>query len=272
MLQLRSISEEPILRIPYRFPRTGGGVEVADFPVYAATAEGLPEGLGGLLLASDLQGMELRKGEGGARLLGHAVAEEVAFWLEGSDGPPPMDIGVVLAGDLHVDADLAKRGGKGDVRDVWHAFGRCFRWVCGVAGNHDRFGTDQELRDFAAEEGIHYLDADMRRVDGLLMAGVGGVIGNPRKLFRRDEATYVGLVRRMLANGPSLLVLHESPEMAELGHRGSRVIRECLDRSPPTLVACGHCHWKHPGLGNLRNGAQVINTDARAVLALWSKL
>ena len=48
---------------------------------FHATAEGLPDGIGSLVLLSDLQGREYRSAnlEGTERLLGEAVAEEL--WL-----------------------------------------------------------------------------------------------------------------------------------------------------------------------------------------------
>lgn len=268
MVRLTDLTDEPVHEIPYRYPRTGGGVAQGFWPVHQAVLRGLPEGLGGLLLASDLQGLEVRSDGTPARLLGHAVAEEMAVWLEIQGGPPAGDVGVVLAGDLHVDGNLDGRGGAGDVREVWQAFRQRFRWVCGVAGNHDGFGSPAEARAFEAGAGIHYLDGALRRIDRMAVAGLGGIIGGSGKPFRRPEENYLGAVRGLLERRPDLLVLHECPRVEERGCRGSASLRRCLDEAPPALVVCGHCHWAHPGWADLPGGSQVVNTDGRVILAL----
>ncbi len=53
----------------------------------------------------------------------------------GADHSSP--VAALLAGDFYTVPALDKRGGTGDVTDVWRAFGECFAWV---AGNHDLFG------------------------------------------------------------------------------------------------------------------------------------
>jgi len=62
-----------------------------------------------------------------------------------------------------------------------------------------------------------------------------------------------------------LVVLHGGPDVPELGRLGHPAIREALLEHPPTLVVCGHCHWKEP-LATLANGTQVVNVDSRLIV------
>lgn len=50
-MRMISINKEPFLVVPYRFPKTGGGIQVGGFPVYGAIVEGLPPELDGLCLS-----------------------------------------------------------------------------------------------------------------------------------------------------------------------------------------------------------------------------
>lgn len=278
--RLLSIDKDPLHVVPYRYPASGGGVTVGQFPIYGALAHGLQADIDGLLVTSDLQGMELSVGRNGsarvrsepARLIGHAIAEDV-FLMSGSETVPAAErIGVVLAGDLHVSADLKKRGGKGDVRDVWLTFRSYFRWVAGVAGNHDRFGNGRDdLNEFAALDHIHYLDGDTVTIDSMAIGGVGGIIGNPRKLFRREEDVYLDLVGSVVRQNPALTVLHESPAIDEVPYPGSSALRHCLQDLSPVFVVSGHCHWDFPGFRELENGTQVLNVEGRAVLLRRAK-
>jgi hypothetical protein len=60
------------------------------------------------------------------------------------------------------------------------------------------------------------------------------------------------------------VVLHNGPDVPGQDP-GVAFIREVLLAFPPTLVVCGHCHWRQP-LQELANGTQVLNVDGRAVL------
>jgi Icc-related predicted phosphoesterase len=270
MLNLTHIDDQPIYEMPYECPRSGGAGRTSGvFRLYRSMATGLPHELAGILLTSDLQGTEpswqRRKGE--SRLLGEAVAEELAVLCDLGGLPPRESIGVILAGDLYVDVSLSKRGGKGDVRAIWQAFRDQFRWVAGVAGNHDQFGsTPQELEQFKAEVGIHFLDGDHVKLDGLHVAGVGGIIGNPSKPFRREEQAFLGAIEEVMAVGPDMLVLHEGPSADTPGCKGSTPVQELLKRLDRTVVVCGHSHWDSNQPGVLSNETQVVNTDARAYL------
>jgi Icc-related predicted phosphoesterase len=138
--------------------------------------------------------------------------------------------------------------------------------VCGVAGNHDLFGTTPaELAEFAKAAGIYYLDGDTVSVDSFRIGGVGGIIGRASKDFRRSEAEYRITLRQVLAARPDLLVLHSGPDVPSEELPGSAGVRDCLMEAAPTLVVCGHCYWESP-FQFLANGTQVCNVDSRVVV------
>jgi len=79
----------------------------------------------------------------------------------GADHSSP--VAALLAGDFYTVPALDKRGGTGDVTDVWRAFGECFAWV---AGNHDLFG-DRNIWRPSFVPPLYYLDGETIEVDGI---------------------------------------------------------------------------------------------------------
>lgn len=218
---------------------------------------------------SDLQGREPEGSKRGSkrRLLGELVAEEFQVLAELGEVPSTDTIGVLLAGDLYVAEDLGKRGGKGDVRDVWRCFHESFRWVAGVAGYHDSFGPDVLPTDeFLAASTLHNLDGSLVAIDGIRIGGVGGVIGNSSKPFRRDEGSFLKILQRVVAEPPEIIILHEGPAGRTADRNGNKLIRQVLEGLPKTLVICGHSHWDQLEQEELGNGTQVLNAVARAYL------
>lgn len=203
----------------------------------------------------------------GYRLLGEVLADELITLCEAGNVPPRDRVGILLAGDLHPGPILEKRGGSGDVRSVWRAFAEQFLWVAGVAGNHDHFGAaPKDLEDFRRQPRVHFLDGDLVDAQGLRIGGVSGIIGKPRKLWRKDEATYVRLVGELLDRRPDVLVLHDGPDVPESGYKGTPAIREAIGlHGQDVIVVRGHAYWKQP-LVALKHGVQVLNVDGRAVL------
>ena len=267
MIRIHSIEQKPIHEINYEFPASGGRVESAKLEVFHAYGIGIPAPLRALIVMSDLQGREHSSAQVGKerRLLGEVVAEELSLLCEMGELPPSKTIGVVLAGDLFVVPELDKRGGKGDVRGVWQLFRDKFRWVAGTGGNHDRFGSDGgDVKACLSGPGIYYLDAEIVEVDGLAIGGVAGVIGNPSKPFRREEARFLDAIDKVAARRPDLLILHEGPSGHTTERPGNAAVRDQLERAPPTLVICGHNHWHEHEMDELANGTQVVNADARA--------
>ena len=267
MLRIHSIIEEPIHILNYRSPVGDGRVSFETLPLYLAYSEGLPESVDALLLTADLQGVEMDGNDEPARLIGLQLAEELSILSQLGAIPEADRLGVCLCGDLYIDPELQKRGKNGDVRHVWNDFAGRFRWVVGVAGNHDHFGTGpKELAAFSKSPGIHFLDSDIVTLDGISIGGISGIIGNPARPFRHDEETFRMYLRRLLSMEPDLILLHEGPQVDEMNCKGSPVIRSVIDQGPATLIVSGHKNWDFPGFWKSVNGSQVINVEGRAVL------
>jgi Icc protein len=273
MIRITSVEKEPTHEIVYQFPETGGRITRGRLEIFRALATGIPEILRALIVMSDLQGREHSLADSGKerRLLGEVVAEELSFLCEMGELPPSDSIGVVLAGDLFVVPDLDKRGGKGDVRGIWQLLAKKFRWVAGTAGNHDRFDSDSTDGGVRfSEPNIYYLDGDLVGVDGLKLGGVAGVIGNPSKPFRREETRFLGALKTVTAQIPDLLILHEGPCGHSPDRPGNDAIRGILERTPRTLVVCGHNHWQQHEPDELVNGTQVLNADGKVYVVMGS--
>jgi len=244
-------------------------------PFTSFVVDRLPEELDGALLMADLQGREPRwSAAERPRLLGDLVAEDVPYLSVEGRIPPPSRIGIILAGDMFARPELDRRGGKGDVRDTWRAFAARCRWVVGVAGNHDVFGEmppGTRSNPFGGEDGIHFLDGSYVELDGLRLAGVSGIIGNPSKPFRRDEKDFAWAVREALEQRPDILVLHEGPDVPKEGLRGSETVRKALEEAEHhALVVAGHTHWDVP-LAKVAGNVQVLNVHERCVLLTRSE-
>ncbi|WP_242040561.1 metallophosphoesterase [Coleofasciculus sp. FACHB-1120] len=266
-MRIASISDQPIHEIPFITAAAAGHLQVVEqvLPILSAEADSLPPGLDAIIIASDLQGINPTDG----RLLGHRVAEELETLANLGRIPSPQKTGIILAGDLYARSD--KRGGEGDVREVWQSFSRRFRWVAGVAGNHDILGnTPEEIQTFKKGRGIRYLDGEIAVVDGFRIAGISGIIGKPTKLWRRSEKDFHQALRQLLKELPNILILHEGPNDPEAKLMGNQSIRAELAAANELLVICGHSHWKVP-MTTLFPGVQVLNVDSRVVVLTGAK-
>lgn len=172
---------------------------------------------------------------------------------------------MLLAGDFYTVPALDRRGGTGDVKDVWWAFADAFDWVVGVAGNHDTFGEDPNDAPQFYSKKLNYLDESRVVMGDLRIAGLGGIIGNPRKPRRRTDEAYVRALEALLQQPTDVLLTHDGPNAHVDGYRGSSIVRETVERLRPTLVVRGHAHWREP-LVELESGVQVLNVDARVVI------
>ncbi|NTX37757.1 metallophosphoesterase [Myxococcus sp. CA051A] len=265
-MRILTLDEVPCYSLPYQAAAPRGGCETVLFPLLRGTVDALPDEVAALLVLSDLQGVAPHALQDGAvALLGEVLADELAILGELGTLPQPGTVGVVLAGDLYSEANANVRGASGDVRAVWQAFAEHFRWVVGVAGNHDTFGGAREQVRFQQRPGIHLLDGEVVDLEGLRVGGVGGIIGNPDKAGRRGETDFLRQLDATLRETPDVLVLHQGPDVEGTRLRGSPVIRESVQRRANLLVVCGHAHWETP-LATLPGGTQVLNVDSRAVL------
>ena len=232
-----------------------------ELPIFIGEISKLPEGLQGIIVTSDLQGIVVKDREN--ILLGEVLAETLVLYVEIELGLDPKKFGVVLCGDLF--ATLEKRGGLGDVRNVWNKFNEGFKWVVGVAGNHDDFGSKDEFEEFKNKVDINYLHNETKQLDNLVVAGISGIIGNPDKVNRIEEGNYIGMIKKLLKENPNMLLLHQPPDNPIDNLVGNGKVRDTLEGAKPILVFCGHKHWKQ-ALTKLSNGTQVLNVDSRVVI------
>ena len=181
MVEILSIDPTPIHHIPYQCASSGKrGITNTILPIYLRMVDRLPSNLGALVITSDLQGIDPDTN----RLMGHRVAEEFESLIDNLDRiPNSLQTGAILAGDLY--ATLTRRGGLGDVRSIWQDFRRRFRWVAGVAGNHDSFGEDRaDFDKFNRIANLYHLDGRIVRVDELDLAGISGLIIQGLEVYR----------------------------------------------------------------------------------------
>lgn len=153
----------------------------------------------------------------------------------------------------------------GDVKEVWRKFKQEFKWVVGVAGNHDDFGSTQAFEAFKREEGIYFIGQEIRKVDRIEFGGISGIIGRTDKPNRVEEANYLRILKQLLLKQPQAILLHQSPNYPSKGLIGDDKIRQLLESSPQNLIFCGHSHWPVP-LVELGNGTRILNVDGRVVI------
>ncbi len=268
-MNITQIQHEPIEKYPYWIVQTGGRdiggnrvIEQVDLPIFWGQITGLGHHLDAIIATSDLQGT-VKDGEN-EYLLGEKLPEFLSMFIA-LEFPhlDPKRIGVVLCGDLY--ANLEKRGGRGDVKDVWRTFNQYFKWVVGVAGNHDDFGDKKTLESFTREPGIHYLHRHIKELDQIKVGGISGIIGRADKPQRVEENEYLSALKKLLLQQPSMILLHQSPGIPQNNLQGSEEIMNVLEKSPPNLVFSGHSHWDTP-LATLHNGTQVVNLDGRVLI------
>jgi len=263
---MTSITSDPILEIRFLNAGKGAGSFYVDtLPIHTATVTGLPDELDAIIATADLQGRErFQDAQGPPRLLGEVLPRRLRCEILPELGLDAIRCAAVLAGDFYTVPNLDSRGGSGDVTGVWKAFCEEFRWVAGVAGNHDTF--EQSLHPKRRiHKKAHYLDGQLQRLDGLLIAGVGGIIGNPRKPQRKSDQEYLAHVERLAEKHPDVFLMHDGPDGGERHLRGQTLVRQIFERMPPTMIVRGHSHWQTP-LVELSNSTQILNVDCRVVI------
>jgi Icc protein len=250
---------ERLATIPYRAARPGGGTQNVQLSVERLPVDQLPAGCEAILAAGDLQGIAPSPLGGDPGLLGIAIADYLGVWAETGLLPPADQVDVLLTGDLYSAPQADRRGASGDVLDVWLAFAaaRC-PMVFGVAGNHDEV-TAQQVEELGPD--VALLDGDRRTFGGITVAGVSGVVGDPKRVLRRTEADFLDLIEKVTTPVPDALLLHEGPVGNRAGQWGRATLRSLLERRSPALTLCGHVHWDEP-VASLGEG-HVVNVDDR---------
>lgn len=267
-MRITSFELEPFTELPFLNAGKGrGSPHVIDqLPVHLGRLSSLPESLDALIATADLQGREAfsEPTNEPPRLLGEAVAEHLACELLPLLNLRPERVGILLAGDFYTVPKLDKRGGSGDVSSVWLAFAQRFKWVAGVAGNHDKFG-DCAAPSQSLANNSHYLDGNAVELDGLSIAGIGGIVGNPDKSHRKTEDDFARLLKSLAPRRPAITLMHDGPDDPPRGQQGSPAIRQTIETLESTLLIRGHCHWQEP-LAQLTNETQVLNLDCRVAV------
>ena len=268
-MRIFSIQDDPITRLPFlNAGRRALQFTEETYPVQLGYVDQLPGGVDAIIVMADLQGRERFQDadpDVAPRLMGEVIPDRLLPTLDELQLYRNENIGVILAGDFYTLPDLSKRGGTGCVADVWRCLASCFRWVVGVPGNHDLF--DGSTRFQPEGTGKYFLDGDSVELDGIHFAGLGGIIGNPRRVQRRKADQYEAELATLLGCKPDVVILHDGPEAFD-GRTwlpGNSSITEWLEVSPPPLVIRGHSHWRTP-LAELPSGTQVLNVDSRIVI------
>lgn len=261
-----SIHQIEYLRIPLGMHHAMPAV----LDLIPAKSDYLPRDIDALVITSDLQGREKDSsaGDGSKRLLGEILAEELKVLQELGCLPQPDKLAVILCGDLYTSPNLDRRRGSGDCRPVWLALKEISCWVCGVAGNHDLFSDKPSKPDadaFLKTPGIHFLDGGTVSLNGLLIGGISGVVGNPLRPFRRTEQEFLGAISMLVSKEVDLLLMHDGPDYPESAFKGNPAVRSLLANHRPVLTIRGHAFWPQP-LIRQPNGGQVLNVDSRAVI------
>lgn len=269
-MKIVDLNLDPIAEFRYlNAGRRPNNFTVDRLPVLLGRVDQLPESLDAILVTADLQGLETPETSLGnpARLMGEILPEQMVSVFDGLGIENLGRVGSVLAGDFFTYQDLHGRGGTGDVTKVWKAFSRQFKWVIGVAGNHDTFGKIPSTPPTSKMSHVHFLNGDRLDIDGIQVAGVSGVIGNPEKNFRRTTQDFLETVELITSAPTDIALMHEGPDGIEKGCRGIEGIRKVIEKTKPSIVIRGHKHWPIP-LVELHCGVQILNVEATVVVLM----
>ena len=233
-----------------------------ELPIYLGEFKNEKSDVDFLIICSDLQGAIEKENE--YKLIGEELPEflKLLIEIEFTENQSPK-IGVLICGDLFTSLD--KRGSSGDVRKVWDEFNTHFDWVIGVAGNHDRFGSNEEKEEFKSKENIYLLHKEIKEIDNLKIGGISGIIGRGDKTNRVDEKEYLDNLKKLLIKDLDFVLLHETPDFPELELIGNPKIREQIEKEAKSNICCGHCHWKKT-LIEFENKSIVMNVDSKVVI------
>ncbi len=112
---------------------------------------------------------------------------------------------------------------------------------------------------------VHFLDGERLDIDGIKVAGISGVIGNPAKNFRRTTQDFLETVELITSSPTDIALMHEGPDGIQRGYRGIEEVRKVIEKTKPSIVVRGHKHWPEP-LVELNCGVQILNVEATVVV------
>jgi len=249
-MKIIKVEDTPFYELPHRTSGRKGACCKSVIPFYKVYVDIMPEGVTSFVAASDLQGREVSKDN---RLLGVAVADVLSELIQQGT---LLDIDfALLMGDFYDYPDLRKLGGTGDVTEVWNTFALHFNNVIGVHGNHDI------VNDSLYSDEINILDGTIIEYKTIDIAGICGIIGDPKRNQRKSSEDFLKYLNQILNMRPDILLLHQGPEDPINLQRGHPSIWKCLEAKGEILVFFGHSHWDLPFVSC--NGIQMLNTDKR---------
>ncbi len=246
--------EEPVLLHEIEY-RSSGSREPRDLTLqiftvrYTASKDCAPT----FLAAADLQGREKLDSN---RLLGELAADEIIA-LQELGAVPACDF-CLLCGDFYDYPDFRKLGGTGDVTSAINALSKTASKTFAVLGNHD------EIQESELEPQVTILDGDAAEFESVTIAGVSGIVGNPRRNNRKTEPQFLEAVQRCANATPDILLLHQGPVGPTEDELGLSAINDILKKPSDLLVMFGHCHWTQPFYSEGQN--LMCNVDGRVLV------
>ena len=262
-LHITDIEEEPIERISFlTIPQNSLEPSEYSLPIYKGKINGLPENIVAIVVTSDLQGVVIQNNE--SVLLGEILADNLKLIFEIYF--PEIDRNRTIAflcGDLY--ADLIKRGQSGDPTKVWEKFASVFGQTIGIAGNHDKFNTVENLHKI---KNTKLLINEIFEIEGLKIGGLSGIIGRGDKNFRLQETDYLKALSNLLNKKPNILLTHLSPQILDKNLEGDKNITKILENGNTTTLFCGHSHWEYNSAFDMKNETQILNVDTKVFILI----
>jgi hypothetical protein len=170
---------------------------------------------------------------------GHAEKARSLSNIVTNDSPDAL----VICGDITHFGNLAQASA------ILREFARLTTTVLFVPGNCD----PPQLALEPVVEGTTNLHGRCLSILGVNFIGVGGCIptpfGTPFELPEDEIASLLGAARRACGESEStILVSHDPPHGTKadrtfIGHHvGSKSVRDFIEKTSPSVVACGHIH------------------------------
>ena len=263
-MKIIKIKENPIYRFPCVIVAPGGRRQLKSFiPVLNVIVDDLPGQLEAIYAGSDFQAYDkLEVPAKDRKLMGEVIGDELVLMSDTGLIPRIQNSGMILAGDLYADPKLINRGGYGNVDHVWESYFD-FKWLTGVAGNHDKFKDRFSIAPYLSET---VLDGSIQEFSDLRIGGVSGIVGKQGKAWRRPLKKFIGEVEYLINRGIDMLVLHEGPWVPELNGDGNRLLRSFLETLEKELmVLSGHRHWQDVYF-NINQFVQAVNLEFRLII------